>query len=125
MILLAPAGCQSLSALGQVVGIEKVVPPEGYTKDNIIKFKKEQRELFIRYGVTDAVVSLVYWLGIHVITQASIDNKFYKTVGSIARSTSAYFTKYLKESQVQVKEFHGKTIPLTELYESFAVKAFH
>lgn len=90
--LLAPAGHQSLEALGNVIGLPK--RDVGGFITQMDKLLIEDSKKFCEYAITDSVIALTYWVGVHLITRNTIGPKLFHTVGSIA---IGYFNKYLKE----------------------------
>ena len=59
--LLAPGGFQSLSAISSLTACKKVELPEG-TIEAMHEFKRDHREEFDFYGISDARVTLEYFL---------------------------------------------------------------
>lgn len=55
-MLLAPNGQQSLSALGEMLGVEKLALPEGMI-ERMDVLQSENRELFDRYALRDAEIA--------------------------------------------------------------------
>ncbi|HCH3385730.1 TPA: hypothetical protein NKU35_003447 [Vibrio parahaemolyticus] len=59
-MLLAPTG-QSLEAIGELLGLEKIKLPEGYTKDRMGEFLENEPELFEQYAIRDAIIAVRYF----------------------------------------------------------------
>ena len=64
-MLLTPAASKGLRALGEIVGVEKVVidpnpKQEKFYKRNMDKLLKQKPELFEKYAIADAVICLKY-----------------------------------------------------------------
>ncbi len=58
---LAPPG-SSLATIGKWMDIPKIEPPEGYTKDEMDRFQRKEREKFEAYGLRDAEIAVMYVL---------------------------------------------------------------
>lgn len=63
--LLAEAGGQSLEALGRQLGFEKLHLPEGYSYEDMARFKTERRAEFDAYALRDAEVAARYFQWFH------------------------------------------------------------
>lgn len=55
---------KGLFALGDLLGIPKIVLPVGYEINKISKLKLEKWEKFAEYGITDAKIAVYYYLSI-------------------------------------------------------------
>ncbi|MEL5849872.1 MAG: hypothetical protein U7M05_10980, partial [Candidatus Igneacidithiobacillus chanchocoensis] len=64
-MLHAPAGMQSLAALGQAVGVPKLDLPEGRSKTAMGDFFKEDLEGFLRYAARDTHVPILWLAAIY------------------------------------------------------------
>ena len=62
-MLLAPAGAQSLAALGDLLGIPKIKLPPGAIMD-MARFRRDLPALFETYALRDAIIARDYYLTI-------------------------------------------------------------
>lgn len=118
--LLAPAGHQTLSSIGGVIGLPKL-DVGGYI-DRMDTLLQDDPTRFCEYAVRDAVIALAYWLAVHAITQQAIASRVFHTVGAIS---AGFLAGYLKRSSLNRKAFYGRGHSNFRRYDSFAVDAYH
>ncbi|MEH6727830.1 MAG: DNA polymerase [Hyphomicrobiales bacterium] len=100
-MLLAPAKFQSLANLGELLGVEKIVLPEGMIETMDV-LQTEDPELFDRYALRDAEISAKWVQKIMTFfdKELGIDtNNFPITLGSAAVKT---FTAGLEKDELEI-----------------------
>jgi hypothetical protein len=84
-MLLAPAGAQSLAALGDLLGVSKVeLPPGAIERMDLLR--KADRKLFERYAIVDAEIAARWVQRMHIffVADLNIGNRLPPTLGSAA-----------------------------------------
>jgi hypothetical protein len=117
--LLAPAGFQSLTALGKFIGISKIENSDFISKIGCLL--RDDPEKFYNYAITDSVITLAYWMEIHMITQKTIGPKLFQSVGGLS---IGYLKSYLKRSKISRSNFFGCGSSNYDRFEKFAVESF-
>lgn len=139
---------KGLFALGELVGIQKVTLPEGYTIDKIGRLKRDNWEKFVEYGVTDAKIAVCYYLDVLRFAKTLLDidgdyDLMPVTAGSLAVQ---YCRKTFEGDDLDFEELFGvqedeeqdwsshRTYPKRQkkmvldghrdFYENFAIKCF-
>ncbi len=102
--LMSPAG-SSLDDIGAGLGIPKVHLPDGYSKDRMDIFLRENREAFEHYAITDAVITARYCAKIYDLFDELGVSSTSPTLGSVAVKLTE---KVLKSSGIKPLEFLGK-----------------
>lgn len=69
---LAPPG-KSLATLGKWLGIPKLELPEGYTKSDMARFQRSERDKFEAYGLRDAQIAVMYVLWVVWFSSRHLD----------------------------------------------------
>ncbi len=108
---LTPNGA-GLSAVGELIGLPKLELPAGYTKDNMLKFKEEQRALFEEYAIRDAEIAVRYGMRMLAFSEDLKLGKLPATIGAI--SVSIFKRTLQSDETLDYKLIFGLVFETTE-----------
>ena len=108
---LTPNGA-GLSAVGELIGLPKLELPAGYTKDNMLKFKEEQRALFEEYAIRDAEIAVRYGMRMLAFSEDLKLGKLPATIGAI--SVSIFKRTLQSDETLDYKLIFGLVLETTE-----------
>jgi len=97
-MLLAPAG-KSLSAVGQIVNLEKLEIPEDYNIEKMSEYKQKDIDGFKAYAIRDAIIARLY---LETMIQFCLDND----LRSLPLSVGAIAVKLFKKWSPEKTDFN-------------------
>ena len=108
---LTPNGA-GLSAVGELIGLPKLELPEGYAKDNMLKFKDENPALFEEYAIRDAEIAVRYGMRMLAFCEDLKLGKLPATIGAI--SVSIFKQTLQVDKTLDYKQIFGLVHETTE-----------